>query len=381
MFDGMKTSSVISGETGVHARKVRIRDIAAAAGVSPATVSNALTGRKGVGSDNIQRIFELAREMGYTDMRSDTKAEQPASAACIIRLVIVKRHGLVVMDTQFFMELIEAIGLECERHGAELMITHIHMMRDTDWLEKVRGIRADDLTGVLLLGTELDPEELAPFQKHFDMCSVPFVVLDNLFRHEDVHSVVMNNYNAGYIAGRALLDAGHTRLGLITSAVEFNNMRYRRKGFEAALDERGIPFGKDDVFRVTPTIEGAYTDMLAHLSRLDKDSFSSILPTAFFAGNDIIAVGATRAMSERGIVVPRDASIIGMDDLNICLASNPPLSTVRVFREEMGRQAVRMLIAQKESKPQCTMKMEIGVELVMRESVAAMREVPKSLAG
>lgn len=99
---------------------VRVRDIAARAGVSPATVSNALNGRPGVSDENTRLIHQLAEEMGYLSSKALKSAEKS-----YVRLVILKRHGLVVMDTQFFMELIEAIERECQREGLELLITHL----------------------------------------------------------------------------------------------------------------------------------------------------------------------------------------------------------------------------------------------------------------
>ena len=338
--------------------KIRVRDIAAKAGVSPATVSNALNGRPGVSRENTRHILKLAEEMGYVA----SKPQKTASERNYVRLVMFKRHGLVVMDTQFFMELVESIERECQAEGHELMITHIHIAHDTDYKERIRAICAEECAGILLLGTEMYTEDLELFAHSVS----PVVALDNLFRHEQVHAVVMNNYDAGYQATNALFAAGHRRIGHLTSQVEFSNMRYRRKGYEAAMRERGLSIGDECIWRVTPTLDGAYRDMLAHLDSGRQPQ------TAFFAGNDIIAVGCMRAFAEKGYAIPADISLIGMDDLSICQFCTPPLSTIRVFRQEMGVTAVRTLLGLIGRLNYCTLKTELSVTLVERGSVAAL---------
>lgn len=337
--------------------KVRVRDIAARAGVSPATVSNALNGRPGVSRENTRHILKLAEDMGYVGTKSNKNAPEKS----YVRLVMFKRHGLVLMDTQFFMELVESVERECQAQGHELMITHIHIAQDLDYRERIRAICAEECAGILLMGTEMYPEDLALFAH----CASPLLALDNLFRHEQVHAVVMNNYDAGYQAANALFAAGHLRIGHITSIKEFSNMRYRRKGYEAAIAEHGLPTSdENNLWRVTPTLDGAYRDMRAMLDG------GRTPPTAFFAGNDIMAVGAIRALTEKGYGLPGDISMIGMDDLSICQFCTPPLSTIRVFRQEMGATAVRTLLNLVDKLHYCSLKTEMSVALVERGSVA-----------
>ncbi len=338
--------------------KVRVRDIARRAGVSPATVSNALNGRPGVSAENARQILDLAREMGYESGKSPKATERGH-----IRLVLFKRHGLVVMDTQFFTELIESISQECQAAGLDLLVTHIHTQRDTDYPERIRALCAEECAGIVLLGTEMHAEDLVPFAR----CQSPLVALDNLFRHEKVHAVVMNNHDAGYQATRALIAAGHRRIAHITSNVPFSNMIDRCKGYETAMAESGFPVPESSFFRVTPTLDGAYTDMKSILAGTRE------LPTAFFVGNDIMAVGCMRALREKGIRVPEDVSLIGMDDMSICQICTPPLSTVRVYRREMGIAAVRTLLAIGRELSPCVLKTELSVELVARQSVRVIR--------
>lgn len=335
--------------------KVRIKDIAEAAGVSSATVSNALNSKGGVGEAKLKRILSVAREMGYIHERSSITHSE------YIRLVVFKRHGLVVMDTQFFAEMMEGMTREARQYGYELVVTHIHMEKDQDYLERINEICMEDCAGVILLATEMYREDV----RLFIHSKAPLLVLDSLFRHDDLNCVVMNNYEAGYMAAQRLIAMGHTKIEHITASVRFNNMRYRRKGFEAAMREHHFDLSPDFLWQVTPTIEGSYRDMLELLSQRKTP-----LPTAFFIANDIMAVGCVRALKEKGIRLPRDVSIIGMDDLGICQVSNPPLSTIRVYREDISRVAVQRLVAMMEpNAPRCIQKIQVGVTLMDRQSI------------
>lgn len=340
--------------------KPRIRDIAAAAGVSPATVSNALNGKPGVSKAVTEQIIALAARMGYEPGKPRTEPERQ-----YVRLVMYKSHGLVVKETEFFAELIESIQLECQQARLELIISHINAHMDRDFRLRIRDICAEECAGILLLGTEMSPEELHLFRD----CRSPLVVLDNLFRHEKVHSVVMNNYDAGYQATCALYRAGHRRIDHITSSQPFSNSRYRRKGYESAMTACGLPCSDRNLWPVAPSIEGAYQDMKALLLRRSES-----LPTAFFAANDLMAIGAIRALTEAGCRVPEDVSVIGMDDVAVCMACTPPLSTIRVDRRELGKAAVRTLLNIAPAMQDCVVKTEMSVELIRRQTVRRLND-------
>lgn len=335
--------------------KPRIRDIALAAKVSPATVSNALNGKPGVSETVTRQILTLAKEMGYEPTRSRSENDRQ-----YVRFIIYKSHGLVVVDSQFFADLTESIQKECQRSGLELIISHIHAGKDEDYRQRIREFCGEDCAGILLLGTEMSPEEL----RLFSGCKAPLVVLDNLCRREPFHAVVMNNFDAGYKGTCALCEAGHKRIDHITSSVPFSNNDGRREGYQAAMAAHGLPAGKQNLWPVTPSIEGAYQDMKRMLEEGERP-----LPTAFFAANDLMAIGCIRALAEAGHRVPEDVSVVGMDDTAVCLACMPLLSTVHVYRRALGIAAIRTLLDVVPAVQDAKIKTEISVDLVMRNSV------------
>lgn len=333
--------------------RMTLRDIAQLANVSPATVSNALNGRPGVSKEVRAQILAIAQEMGY---QLNREAQRPSR---YVRLIIFKCHGMVVMDTPFFSELIQSIQLECRGRSMELLISHISVQEDADYAEQIRSFNAEGCAGVILLGTEMSEKEL----RLFDDLQLPMVVLDNIFRREKVHSVVMNNLEAGRLAAKTLYEAGHRSIGHITSSVGFSNMTDRLGGFREGLQEHGLTLAEEQVWPVRPTMNGAYEDMLALLQEKRP------LPTAFFAGNDIMAIGCMRALVEKGYRVPEDVSFIGMDNTVICEACTPQLSTIQVYKHELGVVAMRTLLSLVDETIRSTIKVELGVDVVKRGSI------------
>ena len=207
--------------------KVTIRDVAKAAGVSPATVSNALNGKSGVSPQVVEKIRVLADGMGYS-MKGNRAEARP-----YVRLLSMKVHGQVIMDTQFFGELIESIQRRCLEEKLELIISTININTDKNWEEQLRGFCAEECAGLIVLGTELSAAQLELFR----LCRSPLIVLDNACRHMHFNSVVMDNIEAGFVATKRLYAAGHRKIGFISSSLRFSNMTLRGYGYKNAMME------------------------------------------------------------------------------------------------------------------------------------------------
>lgn len=339
-------------------QKVRLQEVAQAANVSLTTASNVLSGRRQISTEAGKRVLETAKRMGYMPRSSPPLKKN-------IRFIIYRKHGLVVMDTPFFSELISGIEKECRRYKYDMLISYLDMTQNEQPEQQLRKLLSDDSMPILLLATEMDEHDLKPFLS----IRTPLLVLDSLFCDFKVNVVVMDNREAGRLAASCLIDHGHRAIGFIGSKFLFNNMEDRLQGFSAVLDQHGLPLKEDDIFLVEPTMEGAYLDMREILARR-----TAPLPTAYFAANDIMAVGCARAMKEAGISLPQQASIIGMDDMPICKIVNPPLSTIYVPKAELGRVAVRRLISMAENNDTLILRTLVGVETILRGSVIRLNE-------
>lgn len=330
--------------------KIKAKDIAAALGISQATVSNALNGRNGVSEELRTQILRTAQEMGYGKSATERGA--------FIRMLIMKSTGSIVMDTQFFSELFESIQTECHRNGLELIMNHVYVGQSEEWKKQISLYCAEKCAGIIVLATEVGSEVL----EYLRNCQSPLIALDNTFAREPINSVVMNNYEAGFLATEELFRCGRRTISHITSSIPFSNANFRCEGYRAALAQY-LPQAQPDVWAVRPTIEGAYQDMKALLETGRQ------LPSAFFACNDLIAIGAIQAMQEQGVRIPADVAIIGMDDTDLCLACKPRLTTIHVFRKEMGRVVVQQLLSAQPAEEGSYLKSHISVSLVRRESV------------
>jgi DNA-binding LacI/PurR family transcriptional regulator len=335
---------------------LRIKDIADELGISSATVSLVLNNKPGISDETRQRILKFVEEKGYpTNLLSKPALKNNRN----IRFVIYKKHGKVVSETPFFSELMEGIDKEAREEGYNVLVSYINEIDNTQ-MDVLRILEESSPDGILLLATEMENSDVEPFRQ----LSLPMVLLDSNFESErQVDIVIINNRQGTYEAVKHLADHGHTEIGYLHSSVWINNFEERKNGFMNALNSCDLKFNKHYLLELEPTMDGAYSDVLKYLVS------NTVLPSAFFADNDIIAFGAIKAMREKGINIPLEISIIGFDDMPFCEMIEPSLTTLRVYKQRMGRIAVKRLIEKIENNPEEVIKIEVNTELVERKSV------------
>lgn len=302
--------------------KVSIRDLSKMTGFSPATISNALNHKKGVNKETAEEIFRIARETGYLSANAVTK----------IRLLIFKKNGLIIDDTPFFQSLIEGFEEECHRLGYEMVISRADQ-REQDYLNQVQELLREQGAAVVVLATEMMDGDLEPFRNP----PCPLVILDYWSESMELNAVLINNADAARMITEHVLDYGHKEVGYLRGSYRIKGFRSRFVGFQTALKKRKLPYREEFTVTLGTSLNGAYQDMLQFLKKNPR------LPTAFFADNDMIALGAMKALQEMGYRIPEDVSVVGFDDLPFSAISSPALTTLRVPNKEMGKIAVRRL--------------------------------------
>lgn len=333
---------------------VYAKDIAKALGISTSTVSMALNGKGGISAGTTKQVLEKAREMGYHRM------ERTPFTGKNLQYVIYKKHGFVVGDTPFFSALLEGVEMQATHDGYGLQINYFYESQDIE--RQLQSLIGANTVGLVLLATEMTEEDVAPFLN----IGKPIVVLDCACNSLAVNCIAINNVQTAYTGTKYLLQAGHRQIGYLASSVPINNFREREAGFRRAIEEFAPQDqGKNLILRIRPTIEEAYTDIIAHLKHLDH------LPTAFFADNDIIATSGMRALKEYGYRLPEDISIVGIDDIPTCEVVQPRLTTMRVDKRQMGKLAIKRLIEllnDDEQEDSAVLRIELSSRLIERES-------------
>jgi LacI family transcriptional regulator len=335
---------------------IRIKDIAEAAGVSPATVSLVLNNRPGVGAETRQRILAMARTLEYDIERSNNLTRNKEET---IRFLRVSRHGHVVNNDHaiFISNYIDGLSQEARALGLNLEILTI---QDGPIDAVIEAAQASRIGGSIILGTEFTPEEI----QRFAAVKAPVVFMDTYDETACFNFVDMNNRESVFTAVNHIVAKGHREIGLVTSGVSTPNFKMRAEAFKAALSAQGLSYAKDDFFLVDSTFQGAYADMLAALSGRQR------MPTALFCANDIMAFGCIKALKERGFRVPEDISIVGFDNLPASAMLDPPLTTVEVSKFQIGKMALRLLFeCMSEKQKQPAIKILVSGELVERSSV------------
>ncbi|OLP62424.1 LacI family transcriptional regulator [Xaviernesmea oryzae] len=336
--------------------KLTIRDIAQAAGVSPATVSLVLNGKGEISGITRARVLEAVASLNYVPRASRSSAEPGET----LRFLKIAKHGHTVNrdHSVFISDYIDGMSAEATRRNYTLEVVSFDGQPISAIAESLAGA---PISGVIALGTELTETDIRMIQG----LGLPTVFIDTFYDVLDANFVDMNNEDAVHKVVSRFQMQGFERIGFVASHVDTTNFRLRREAFFKTMARLGLAVREADILSVESTYEGAYLDTRALLAEgLD-------LAPCYFCTNDIIAYGFIRALREHGLSIPQDVAIIGFDNLPQSTTMEPGLTTIDVSKRKIGYLAVTVLddlIAAPE--PQPPVKILVGAELVLRTSHA-----------
>lgn len=333
--------------------RVTMKDIAKSAGCSVTTVSLVLNNKaKSIPEHTKKRVLEVVKELNY----------RPNQLAVGLIKKQTRTIGLVISDVSnsFFATLTKGVEDECRREGWNLILcnTNDYHKREMEYIRTLDDKGAD---GIILCFAKEDGH--AQVQETLELIGelgVPHIMVDRYVSDIEPYFVATDHEKGGYLAGKHLAEMGHKKIGCITGPDYLEDSRMRTAGFERALTEAGLTFDRENMY------EGNY-DMAS--GERGAQYLAERGVTAVFAYNELSAYGVYRWAGKNNKSVPEDLSVVGYDDVGFSDIFNAPLTSVRQPVYEMGKEAVRQMIAGIREKRPKKEKIQFAPELVVRGSV------------
>lgn len=330
---------------------VSLKDIAALAGVSVATVSNVVNGYRPVSETTRARVRKALDQLGYSPNVSARHLRTGRTG--IIALAIPE------LTNAYFAELADAAIREAKRHGITVLLDHTEGDRAKELLVS-QGFRAQVIDGLILSPVELDRADVLERTNQTPMVLVGEGVYDVPYDH-----IAIDNVAASVAATQHLIGLGRRRIAFVGAHPDTNRMpaHLRLRGYQQALASAEIPYDPQLVVTTTGFGRADGAAGLRQLLALPQP------PDAVFAYNDLIAIGVLRAAADLGIAVPERIAVVGFDDIEEGRFSNPTLTTISPDKTSIGRQAVTALLGRIDgTRLGAAAEIPVSYQLIARES-------------
>ena len=342
-----------------------IKEVAERAGVSRMTVSRVINKSGYVKKEVSERVLQIIKELDY---RPNLLAK-----GLVTRKTRIIAHIMVDIENLFHPKVIKGVEQSCYENKYSVIICDANTkFKEHLYINNLIDRYAD---GIIFHHLNINSKLLQQLQKE----NIKSVLIDNENLLTDFSNIVTDNIYGGYLAGKHLLELGHCKIGVIHGALKSTDKRSEKEyeetfqyslwnqrlaGFKKALREFGLGDTKymfQGEGTTTNSIKSGYVAMKKIL-RIDGE-----IPTAIYAQNDHMAIGALNAAIEEGVKVPDDISIIGHDGLDIDDLLNPKLTTIEQPRFEIGYSAAKLLIELIENKTE-NKTIKLRPKIVIRQT-------------
>jgi len=327
---------------------VTIREVAAQAGVSVATVSKVINGRYGVAADTMARVNAVINDLGY----------QASLVAQSLRNHRTNVIGILVADLEpFSAELLKGAADAIRGSGFEMVVYSAggladdHVGWERRYLSRLSGTLIDG--AVLVTPTVVDVNYGAPI-----------VAIDPHTGQSELPTIDSDNLRGGQLATAHLLGLGHRRIAMLSGRPDLESSRLREQGYRQAMVAAGVPVSEDLV------LVGGY-DAQASADCTRTLLTSTQPPTAIFAANDVSAIAAIQAAVGLGLRVPADLSVVGFDNIPESALCAPPLTTVNQPIRQMGERSIQLLLRLMRGDHVEDTHITLQTDLVVRQSARA----------
>jgi len=340
-----------------------IKQVAERAGVSTATVSRALADAKGVGDRERRRIRDLAKRLGY----------EPSRVARSLRVGASLTVGVVIPDIQnpFFTSVVR--GIEDVLHGAgyTLLLANSNEspLREQQMLST---LRSENVAGIVFVPINAAK---AGYRQLLSM-HIPVVAVDRLPAGLRTDLVTVANAEGARTATAHLIGLRHRDIALLGGPPQHSTAYERQLGYEEALADAGIPIRPEFIVRGNFREASGYSAMKALLA-------GPHVPTAVFVANNLMTLGALRAIHESGLRIPTDLALVSFDDIPWATSLNPPLTAVAQPAYEIGGTAAGLLLRRIAEPERAVRHIVLETRLIVRAScgIAAPLSIVKGVTG
>lgn len=328
-----------------------IKDVAKLAGVSTTTVSHVINKTRFVAEETTKAVWNAVAELNYS----------PSAVARSLKVNTTKSIGMIITTSEapYFAEIVLAVEEYCYQKGYSLFLCNTKndpekIQNHLDMLVKKR------VDGILVMCSEYTQNSL----ELFNGTKVPMVVMDWGPNDNQNDRIIDHGFEGGYMATRHLIDNGHRDIAIIAGDLFKTISKARFDGYVKAMTEAGLLIRDEWITENDFEPEAGYESMNQILRQAK-------LPTAVVCACDTVALGAISAITEKGLHVPQDISVIGYDNIHNSRFYAPPLTTIHQSKARLGRAALDILLERisNEGKPHEPKMLEFYPELVIRQSV------------
>jgi len=322
--------------------------VAERAGVSVNTASRAINNKPDINEKTKKWILKVAQELGY--VRNDT--------AVALRTKKTGTIGVVIADNRnpFYAEVLNGMEVAAKEKNYHIILANTQR----DYQKEEEAIN-------LLLAKRVDGLLITPVQdrdddiKNLIEAKIPFVIVGRDFENIELDALYNDEVKGGFLATEYLIKNGHKRIALVNGFLYKSPARSRLEGYKKALKKYGIPV--DDVL-----INVGDIDIKDGYKRTKQLFEKGLDFTAIFAYNDMMAFGAMQAIKEKGLRIPEDIGIVGYDDIPFSPLISPPLTTIRLKKQDLGVESIKLLLSRINGNRKKIKKIMLDVELVKRET-------------
>ncbi len=334
-------------------KRVTMQDIANETGLSTAAVSYVLNDKEGVSEERRKLVMDAVKKLGYVSNYAARSLAMNSSKLIGVCSPQTEEGNRLMFDNPFYSELMNNIEFECRQRGYHVIIS------GTDIDESYMNLaQKRSLDGIIIIGSYSQE-----FYKEFQDSNFPVVLIDTYFDSDEFNNVRIDDEEGGYISAKYLLEHGHKNIAFVSGKIADCGVTQRRfEGYKRALNEYGVKFDESNIYAGTVSFESG-REQAKKIAEGNK-GITAIMCTA-----DVIAVGASKQLSDMGVKIPDEISIIGFDNLKISKYTSPSITTVSQNIEEKGRMAVEMILNQIENDERFGKTLVLPVNIVERKSV------------